>query len=103
MDGRADRRLGHPRNQRMPAFLARRRAAAPALTDDKRDLTVEEAAALQVGENHYRAYVGPPNRFDFMSATQFSLLFANGLRDHHRVLDFRRGLASPGPAPDPLI
>ena len=26
-----------------------------------------------------------------MSATQFSLLFANGLRDHHRVLDFGCG------------
>jgi hypothetical protein len=26
-----------------------------------------------------------------MSATQFSLLFANGLREHHRVLDFGCG------------
>jgi SAM-dependent methyltransferase/2-polyprenyl-3-methyl-5-hydroxy-6-metoxy-1,4-benzoquinol methylase len=83
---------GHPRNQRMLAF---RRLAAPAAAaptaDDKRALTVDQAAALQAGENHYRAYVGPPNRFDFMSATQFSLLFANGLRDHHRVLDFGAG------------
>lgn len=82
---------GHPRNQRMLAFRRVAAPAAPTPTDDKRDLTVEEAAALQAGENHYRAYVGPPNRFDFMSATQFSLLFANGLRDHHRVLDFGAG------------
>lgn len=50
-----------------------------------------EASALDAGTSPYRAYVGPPNRFDFMSATQFSLLFANGLRDHHRVLDFGCG------------
>jgi SAM-dependent methyltransferase len=56
-----------------------------------RDLSIDEARSLPAGADHYRAYVGPPDRFDFMSATQFSLLFANGLREHHRVLDFGCG------------
>lgn len=40
---------------------------------------------------HYTSYVGPPTQFDFMGATQFSLLFALGLRARHRVLDFGCG------------
>ena len=56
-----------------------------------RDLSIDEARSLPGGADHYRAYVGPPDRFDFMSATQFSLLFANGLREHDRVLDFGCG------------
>ncbi len=37
------------------------------------------------------AYVGPPGQYDVMGATQFSLLFALGLRSSHRVLDFGCG------------
>jgi SAM-dependent methyltransferase len=83
----------HPRGQRMLAFVKKGESqrengiAARA----KRHLPLKEAAKLRAGADHYRAYVGPPNRYDFMSATQFSLLFANGLRDHHRVLDFGCG------------
>jgi SAM-dependent methyltransferase len=51
----------------------------------------EAAARLAPGDHHYRAFVGPPDRFDFMSATQFTLLFHLGLREHHRVLDFGCG------------
>jgi SAM-dependent methyltransferase len=58
---------------------------------DLRHQDVETAAQLPAGAHHYRAYVGPPDRFDFMSATQFALLFHLGLRDHHRVLDFGCG------------
>jgi SAM-dependent methyltransferase len=65
---------------------------APASPDAlTRALTPEQARALGAGETHYRAYVGPPDRFDFMSATQFALLFSLGLRDHHAVLDFGCG------------
>lgn len=57
-----------------------------------RKLSVSEATQdLKAGANHYRAYVGPPERFDFMGATQFSLLFHMGIRDHHKVLDFGCG------------
>ena len=38
-----------------------------------------------------RTYVGLPDRYDFMSATQFARLFASGLREGHRVLDFGCG------------
>ena len=39
-----------------------------------RDMSAEESRALQPGDLHYRAYVGPPDRFDFMGATQFTLI-----------------------------
>lgn len=51
----------------------------------------EQGARLQAGDPDYRAYVGPPERYDFMGATQFSLLFALGLRSHHDVLDIGCG------------
>jgi len=57
-----------------------------------RDASIETAKAnLIPGDDHYRAYVGPPDRYDFMGATQFSLLFHLGLRDNHKVLDFGCG------------
>ncbi|MDH3229145.1 MAG: class I SAM-dependent methyltransferase [Alphaproteobacteria bacterium] len=39
------------------------------------------------GDLSYDAYVGPPEQYDFMGATQFRLLAAFGLREHHKVLD----------------
>lgn len=39
------------------------------------------------GDRHYRAYVGPPNDYDFIAAMSFNLLTCLGLRQHHRVLD----------------
>jgi len=56
-----------------------------------RSLEGEAAMALPPGEAHYKAYVGPTDRFDFMGATQFALLFHMGLRDYHSVLDFGCG------------
>lgn len=35
----------------------------------------------------YRAYVGPVDQYDIIGAAQFALLYALGLRQHHRVLD----------------
>ncbi len=46
---------------------------------------------LVAGDPHYRAYVGPPNHYDFMGATQFRLLTTLGLRAHHKLLDFGCG------------
>lgn len=56
-----------------------------------RQLSAEEAAKLDPGEDHYRAYVGPPDQYDFMGATQFRLLTALGLRESHSLLDFGCG------------
>jgi SAM-dependent methyltransferase len=56
-----------------------------------RDLTIEESLNLRPGDDHYRAYVGPPERYDFIGASQFALLHQLGLRDFHTVLDFGSG------------
>lgn len=59
-------------------------------------LSYEEAAVLSPGDGHYRAFVGHPERFDLLSASQFSLLCALGLREHHKVLDFGCGCLRAG-------
>jgi hypothetical protein len=46
---------------------------------------------LKAGDKHYKAYVGPPDRYDFMGATQFRLLTSLGLRANHKLLDFGCG------------
>ena len=46
---------------------------------------------LKPGDMHYRAYVGPPEDYDFISAMVFNLLTSIGLRQHHRVLDIGCG------------
>src|SRR5215831_9764445 len=43
------------------------------------------------GSRHYRAYVGPPEKYDLVAAMQFNLLTALGLRDHHTLLDIGCG------------
>lgn len=58
---------------------------------DTRGLPSSEATALRAGDSHYRAYVGPPAQWDFMGATQFRLLTALGLREHHKLLDLGCG------------
>jgi SAM-dependent methyltransferase len=45
------------------------------------------ALDLQPGDEHYRAYIGPPKDYDLVSAMVFNLLTSIGLRQHHRVLD----------------
>ena len=48
-------------------------------------------SALAPGDNHYKAFVGPPTQYDFMGATQFRLLCSLGLRADHYLLDFGCG------------
>lgn len=46
----------------------------------------------EAGEpQHYRAYVGPADQYDLIGAAQFALLYALGLRAHHRLLDIGCG------------
>jgi len=59
---------------------------APTPPGDARD-----ARRLKAGDSHYRAFVGPPERFDLMSISQVGLLHQFGLREHHSVLDFGCG------------
>jgi SAM-dependent methyltransferase len=51
----------------------------------------ENSSRLKPGDRHYMAYVGPPQQYDFMGATQFCLLCAPGLRSRHYLLDFGCG------------
>lgn len=46
---------------------------------------------LRPGDEHYRAYVGPPREYDLVAAMVFNLLTSIGLRQHHRVLDIGCG------------
>ena len=84
---------GHPRGQHMVEFLwtGNKTEEGKTVSDEVRIDDFEIAKGLPPGSNHYRAYVGPPDRYDFMSATQFALLFALGLRDCHKVLDIGCG------------
>ncbi|WP_373006379.1 methyltransferase [Hyphomonas sp.] len=77
--------VNHPRGQHVAAFTFN--AARKSSADGTRDLGAEDALNLRAGADHYRAYVGPPRRFDFMSSTQFALLHTLGLRDEDKVLD----------------
>lgn len=43
------------------------------------------------GDHHYRAYVGPPQDYDFIAAMTFNLATTVGLRQHHRLLDIGCG------------
>lgn len=56
-----------------------------------RTLSDAEAKRLKAGDEHYLAYVGPPERYDLLGAMQFRLLTTMGLREHHRLLDFGCG------------
>jgi SAM-dependent methyltransferase len=82
---------GHPRGQKMIWFQYEAKRAFKADHPGPRSTDPADADRLRAGADHYRAYVGPPERFDFMSASQFALLFQLGLRDTHRVLDFGCG------------
>jgi SAM-dependent methyltransferase len=44
-----------------------------------------------VGAQHYRAYVGRPERYDVLAVLQFKVLTDLGLREHHNVLDLGCG------------
>jgi len=46
---------------------------------------------LRAGDAHYKAYVGPPKKYDLLGALQFTLLTAAGLRSHHRLCDIGCG------------
>ena len=50
-----------------------------------------KTSRLKPGDSHYMAYVGPPDQYDFMGATQFHLLCTLGLRANHFLLDFGCG------------
>src|SRR5689334_23262104 len=44
-----------------------------------------------IGAHHHRAFVGPPEKYDVVSAVQFNLLTFLGLRQEHFLLDIGCG------------
>lgn len=46
---------------------------------------------LAVGSQHYRAFIGPSQDYDLVSAMSFGLLTTLGLRQHHSLLDIGCG------------
>lgn len=42
-------------------------------------------------ENNYKAYVGPPARYDYFAGLVFKILFDAGLRSHHNLFDIGAG------------
>jgi cyclopropane fatty-acyl-phospholipid synthase-like methyltransferase len=56
-------------------------------SNDREDLGL----GLKPGDPHYRAFVGPPEDYDLVSAMAFNLLTTLGLRQHHSVLDIGCG------------
>lgn len=57
----------------------------------KKDSNLQYGIGLNPGDNHYRAYVGPPEKYDLVSAMQFNLLVQMGLREYHTMLDIGCG------------
>lgn len=49
--------------------------------------TTGDGLEFRPGDEHYRAYVGPPRDYDLIAAMVFNLLTCLGLRQHHSVLD----------------
>jgi hypothetical protein len=41
----------------------------------------------EVGSHDYRAFVGPPEKYDLVAGVQFCLVFMLGLRESHTILD----------------
>lgn len=52
---------------------------------------MNELDKLQPGDRHYKAYVGPIDRYDFIGASQFNLLTSLGLKQNHSLLDIGCG------------
>lgn len=59
--------------------------------EDISDGWIDAARLDPPGTGGHRSYVGPPDQYDFMGATQFRLLTGLGLREDHAVLDLGCG------------
>lgn len=54
-------------------------------------MRVPDSTGLKPGDKHYRAYVGDPRNYDFISSTSFQLLTTLGMRQQHQLLDIGCG------------
>lgn len=61
------------------------------MTQETMDVSHDTGEGLPAGARHYRAYVGPPEKYDRVASMQFNLLTALGLREAHSLLDIGCG------------
>lgn len=59
----------------------------PGSTQELQPLSSGDGLEFRPGDEHYRAYVGPPRDYDLVAAMVFNLLTCLGLRQSHKVLD----------------
>ena len=64
---------------------------------------MEELEKLKPGDHHYKAYIGPPLKYDLVGAMQFNLLTSFGLRDYHKLLDIGCGSLRSGKLMIPFL
>jgi len=64
---------------------------------------LENFIDLNAGDLHYKAYVGPPKKYDLVGAMQFNLLTSFGLRDYHKLLDIGCGSLRAGKIMIPFL
>jgi hypothetical protein len=57
----------------------------------KIDAANDLGEGLEVGDKHYRAWVGPPDYYDLVGAVQFNFMTNLGLREYHTLLDIGCG------------
>lgn len=57
----------------------------------KKPSTTGDGLNLKPGDEHYRAYVGPPRDYDLITSMVFNLMTSLGLRQHHKILDIGCG------------
>jgi SAM-dependent methyltransferase len=48
---------------------------------------IELGLDRRAGSDHYRAFVGPPAKYDLLGALQFQAMTTLGLREHHSLLE----------------
>jgi len=70
---------------------SRRPAVTPAPATQPDPAAAETWTGMAPGDAHYRAYVGPVDRFGPVSLLQMGLMTALGLTENDRVLDFGCG------------
>ena len=54
-------------------------------------MSIKKNYGLKAGSENYKAYIGPGEKYDLVSAMQFNLLTFSGLREKHYLLDIGCG------------